>query len=137
MGGHSTLSLLIIHYNEVLENLERKSNCNVIYLNFSKAYDKVDHHILLQKVKNVGICGNLGKWIGTFLHNRTQAVKVGGCVSESINIVSRVPQDSVLGPILFFLCVANIGCKFSVLKTLSRFLLKTEEHAKEAQILKI
>ena len=51
--------------------METGLNVDTVYLDFSKAYNKVDHHILLQKVKNVGIYGNLGKWIGIFLLNRT------------------------------------------------------------------
>ena len=71
-------------------------NIDTVYLDFSKAYDKVDHHILLQKVKNVGICENLGKWIRTFLLDRTQSAEVGGEVSHSMEIVFGVPQGSVL-----------------------------------------
>ena len=59
-GGHSTLSQLLLHYNEIMDKLERKSNCDVIYLDFSKAYDKVDFSTLLLKIRALGIHGNIG-----------------------------------------------------------------------------
>ena len=108
-AGRSTVSQLLCHYDTILVAMEQGHNMDTIYLDFSKAFDKVDHSILLQKVKNVGICGNLGNWIGSFLLNRTQSVKVGNSVSDRIEIVSGVPQGSVLGPILFLLYIANIG----------------------------
>ena len=54
----------------------------VVYLDFAKAYDKVDHHLLLQKLKVLGICDKIGMWIGSFLVKRTQSVKVGESISE-------------------------------------------------------
>ena len=64
-GGHSTLSQLILHYNEALEHLENKHNCDVIYLDFSKAYDKVDFSTLLLKLRELGWRGNVGSLIGS------------------------------------------------------------------------
>ena len=91
--------------------MELGHNIDTVYLDFSKAFDKVDHTILLQKIRNVGVCGNMGNWVGTFLSNRTQSVKVEYCVSENIEIVSGVPQGYVLGPILFLIYISNIGFK--------------------------
>ena len=59
----------------------------------------------------MGISGNLGMWISTFLMGRTQSVKIDGIVSEKIEILSGVPQGSVLGPILFLIYIADIGSK--------------------------
>ena len=110
-AGRSTVSQLLDHYDTILETMETGQNMDTIYLDFSKAFDKVDHHILVQKVKNMGISGNLGMWISTFLMGRTQSVKIDGIVSEKIEILSGVPQGSVLGPILFLIYIADIGSK--------------------------
>ena len=83
----------------------------VVYLDFAKAYDKVDHHLLLMKMRTIGICGNIGKWLGSFLLKRTQQVKVGDKLSTSKEVVSGVPQGSVLGPIMFLIFVQNMGQK--------------------------
>ena len=55
-----------------------KSCVDMIYLDFSKAFDKVDHSVLLHKLKSIGIRGNLGSWIGNFLKDRTQFVCIKG-----------------------------------------------------------
>ena len=81
---------------------------DVIYLDFAKAFDKVDHGITLQKLKAFGIHGNLGRWIFTFLTNRTQAVIVDGRRSMPKPVISGVPQGSVLGPLLFLVLIGDI-----------------------------
>ena len=91
-AGHSTLSQLLQHYGNILDHMENKVNTDVIYLDFSKAFDKVDHSVLLSKVRALGIQGNLGAWLGTFLLGRTQKVKVGDTLSDGETIISGVPQ---------------------------------------------
>ena len=100
-AGRSTVSQLLDHYDTILETMESGQNMDTIYLDFSKAFDKVDHYILVQKVKNMGIGGNLGKWIGTFLMERTQSVKIEGIVSDKIEILSGVPQGLFWDPFFF------------------------------------
>ena len=67
----------------------------MIYLNFAKAFDKVDHNILLHKVKAIGIQGKLGIWIKNFLSNRTQHVRLPGGKSHCSSVISGVPQGTV------------------------------------------
>ena len=72
--GRSTLSQLLQHQDEILSGLEEGANLDFIYLDFSKAYDKVDHGILLHKLKDMGISGRIGRWIRNFLLPRKQQV---------------------------------------------------------------
>ena len=90
-----------------------------VYLDFSKAFDKVDHVILLRKLKAAGIGGKLGRWIHSFLTDRKQVVMVNGIASRSAPVVSGVPQGTVLGPLLFLMYIADIddGVKYSSLSS--------------------
>ena len=68
-SGRFCLSQLLEHHNKILEELEKLNNVDVIYLDFAKAFDKVDHGILLNELKKIGINGKIGVWIHNFLSN--------------------------------------------------------------------
>ena len=109
--GRSCLSQLLTHYDSILSKLEEGEDVDVIYLDFSKAFDKVDHKILLSKLKSLGITGKLHKWIQSFLLDRNQIVFVDGHESYQAKIQSGVPQGSVLGPLFFIIMISDIDKK--------------------------
>ena len=106
--GRSCLTQLLQHMDFLLENFLDNSETDVIYLDYAKAFDKVDHSILLGKMKAYGIEGKLFNWIEQFLCGRTQTVVVDGKKSKSLPVISGVPQGTVLGPILFLLYVNDM-----------------------------
>ena len=81
----------------------------MIYIDMSKAFDKVNHRLLIQKLlKNDGLGGNLLRWFQCYLKNRKQRVTVLGATSDLLPVTSGVLQGSILGPALFLLCVNNL-----------------------------
>lgn len=106
--GRSCLSNLLAHYEWLLQGLAEGRNVDVVYLDFAKAFDRVDHGILLHKLRAMGITGKLGVWLHGFLTRRKQAVAVDGFKSQQEEVISGVPQGSVLGPMLFLVLMADI-----------------------------
>ena len=103
-------SQLLTTLRDFQESLNIKGQIDAILLDFSKAFDKVDHRLLLNKMYNLGISGPLLDWSSSFLNSRLQHVIVDGCKSDANDVLSGVPQGTVLGP-LFFLIYINDICQ--------------------------
>ena len=77
-------------------------------MEFRKAFNTIDHKILLAKLQLFGICGSEHLWMSDYLTDRTQSVFVGGVLSSPQQVVSGVPQGSILGLLLFSLSVTDL-----------------------------
>merc|ERR1712002_398567 len=106
--GRSTQTELLAHYNDIYDAISEGKTTDTVYLDFAKAFDKVDHKILLEKVKKHGIGGKIGRWIEEFLKDRKFRVVVNGCMSDVAEVLSGVPQGTVLAALLFVIMISII-----------------------------
>ncbi len=109
--GRSCLSQLLAQYDKIVSLMEKGLNVDTVYLDFSKAFDKVDHLIVIEKLSLLGIGGKILKWIKSFLLNRRQCVITNGFSSEPSHVRSGVPQGSVIGPLLFLILIGDIDAE--------------------------
>ena len=100
--NHSTTLALLDVVDQIYAHLDKHESVVGVYLDLKKAFDTVNHAILLHKLYNYGIRGVVYEWFRNYLHNRTQFVTVNECNSEVRNIKHGVPRGSLLGPLLFF-----------------------------------
>ena len=106
--NHSTSHAVSVLVDIIMQSLASKQSTLGIFLDLSKAFDTIDHTILLSKLEHFGVRGIALKWFTSYLAGRTQQVVCNGVLSSNINHITHgVPQGSILGPLLFLVYIKD------------------------------
>ena len=121
MKNKSCLTNLLEFFEVISCAVDQVNAVDLIYLDFAKAFDKVPKLRLLEKLKKHGISGKVWTWINSWLSKRKQRVVLNGLASCWTDVLSGVPQGSILGPILFIIFINDIDAAAKIITILRKF----------------
>jgi len=98
---HALVDMLHYWYKAI----DKGQSVRVVFVDYAKAFDHVNHNILIEKMQALGLPDFIVRWMCTFLQNRHQRVKIGDILSERLTVIAGIPQGSYLGPLTFIILI--------------------------------
>uniref|UniRef100_A0A8C7CDY6 Reverse transcriptase domain-containing protein n=1 Tax=Oncorhynchus kisutch TaxID=8019 RepID=A0A8C7CDY6_ONCKI len=108
-AGHGCTSATLKVLNDILTAIDKKHYCAAVFIDLAKAFDSVNHHILIGRLDSLGFSNDCLAWFTNYFSDRVQCVKSEGLLSGPLAVSMGVPQGSILGPTLFSVYINEVA----------------------------
>ena len=108
-AGHGCTSATPKVLNDIINAIDKRHYCLAVFIDLAKAFDSVNHHILIGRLDSLGFSNDCLVWFTNYFSDRVQCVKSEGLLSGPLAVSMRVPQGSILGPTLFSVYINDVA----------------------------